>query len=334
MRARASAVAAFAALTSLAQPGTAQTGFVARLSADTVEVGEVFSLLVRVPVPAGSVVFFPDTVARTDFLESNRPARWEAEADASGGAVLTLDYPVMAFGIAVVPVPGFDIFVRPAAGDSGTPLPGGSLIGSWDDAPTSGGAAARALRVPRRGVWVRPVFTQEQVDAGVEPMPSADVFGSSWHWPSALAVLGFGALLVWALARLALGWRGSRREVGAADGEWTADTSRRYALAELARLRDEDLVATGRVHELYTRSSGIVRAHASRVVTAYGTDLTSTELVGRLDDEPAESASTHLGPELGTAEVVKFGRMRPAAEAAERHLASLRSWLESWRSGA
>lgn len=323
------------ALVFVARPATAQTGFVARLSADTVEVGEVFSLQVRVPVPAGSLVFFPDTVARTDFMESHRPVRWEAEADASGGAVLTLDYSVMAFGIAVVPVPGFDVFLRPATGATGgIPLPGGSFIAPWDQAPTSTGAGARALRVPRRGVWVNPVFTQEQVDAGVEPMPSADVVGASWHAPSVLAVLGFGTLLTWALVRLALGWHSRGRSAGADHEGWTQESSRRHALAELARLRDEGLVSPGEVQELYTRSSGIVRAHASRVVPAYGSDLTSSELVGRLDDEPSGPEATHLGTELGTAEVVKFGRMRPAPDAAERHLTSLRSWLESWRSGA
>jgi hypothetical protein len=328
-----------AALVCMASPCAAQSGFVARLSADTVEVGEAFSLLVRVPVPPGSVVHFPDTVARTDFLESHAPVRWEAESDGSGGAVLTLDYPVMAFGIAVVPVPGFDVFVSPATGAAaGATLPGGSFVGAWADAPTTGPAYQRPLRVPRRGIWVNPVFTPEQVEAGnVGPMPTADVIGASWHWPSTLAVLAFAALLALALGRIVVEWRRGMPAGAARPGVgWTPETSRRHALDELARLRDEGLPAAGRTHELYTRSTGIVRTHVSRVIPAYGTDLTSTELVSRLgDEEPAVPApNTPLTAEMHTAEVVKFGRLRPARDAAEEHLASLRAWLESWRGGA
>ena len=50
----------------LCPPLAAQSTFQAGLSADTVDVGEVFELRVRVPVPAGSVVHFPDTVATTE----------------------------------------------------------------------------------------------------------------------------------------------------------------------------------------------------------------------------------------------------------------------------
>src|SRR5688572_25534026 len=73
----------------------AQSTFQAGLSADTVDVGEVFELRVRVPVPAGSVVYFPDTVGTTEVLESHTPVRWAAEPDPAGGSVLTLTYPVM-----------------------------------------------------------------------------------------------------------------------------------------------------------------------------------------------------------------------------------------------
>ena len=51
-------------------PCAAQSSFLARLSTDTVEVGEVFDLLVRVPVPAGSVVHFPDTIRQLESLAS------------------------------------------------------------------------------------------------------------------------------------------------------------------------------------------------------------------------------------------------------------------------
>src|SRR5512134_1022726 len=222
----------------VARPCAAQTGFQARLSADTVEVGEVVELLVRVPVPAGSVVHFPDTVATTEVVESYGPVRWEAEPDAAGGAVLTLSYPVIVYGAGMMPVPGFDIFVGPSAGGSaGAPLPGASYVGAWEDAPTRGDAYVRPLRVPRRGVWSNPVFTPEQVEAGLQPMPSADVIGASWHWPSVLVGLFFAGLLgVVAAPALRTGLARPGWAAATAGGRWTPDASRRHALEEMDRL--------------------------------------------------------------------------------------------------
>jgi hypothetical protein len=273
------------------------------------------------------LVHFPDTVAHTDFLESHRAVQWQAEPDASGGALLTLEYPVLAFGVGIVPVPGFDVFVEPSGGRAtGAPLPGGSFVGPWSEAPASG---ARALRVPRRGVWVNPVFTPEELEAGIQPMPSADVVGPSWHRPSLLAGLGFLAVLVFLLLRATTAWVGRRLGV---DGEgartWTPEASRRHALAELERLRAEGLAASGRTHELYTRSSGVVRQYVSRLRPEYGADLTSSELMRRLDDAERSAEQVSLAREMGAAEVVKFGRLRPAEDAADEHLRALRAWVE------
>jgi hypothetical protein len=98
------------ALALSATPCAAQA-FQAALSRDTVAMGDVFELLVRVPVPPGSIVHFPDSVARTEVLESHGPVRWEAREAPGGGALVTLTYPVIAWGAGVVPVSGFDVFV-------------------------------------------------------------------------------------------------------------------------------------------------------------------------------------------------------------------------------
>jgi hypothetical protein len=318
----------------LGAPVAAQTTFQARLSADTVDVGEVFELLVRVPVPAGSIVYFPDTVGTTEVLESHTPVRWNAELEPAGGAMLTLTYPVMAYGSGMVPVPGFDIFVSPSANaNAGEPLPGGSAVGEWDDAPTRGAAYVRPLRVPRRGVWVPPVFTPEQVEAGLEPMPSADVVGSSWHWPSVVVGFFFIGMLAVVVVRIARASIGARALRGPDAARWTPETSRRHALDELDRLLEERLHARGRTHELYTRSSGVVRDYAERLNPEHGADLTSSELMARLGAPVGNGhASAPLRDQMRTAEVVKFGRLRPEGTEAETHLRSLRAWVE--QSGA
>jgi hypothetical protein len=322
-------LASLLALALTAAPCAAQS-FQAALSRDTVQMGDVFELRVRVPVPPGSIVHFPDTVARTEVLESHAPVRWEAE-ETPGGALLTLTYSVIAWGAGLVPVSGFDVFVSPsgALASEAPTLPGGSHVGDWENAPTRGGDAVRPLRVPRRGVWVTPVFSEEQMEVGVDPMPAADVVGASWHWPSVL----FGSLFAGTLAVLALrAWRrsaatGARRT----SPGWTPSASRREALAQLDELLAERLSATVRTHELYTRSSAIVRRFVGRMEPLLGADLTSSELMGALRARSNGHANGRRGSalsrEMSAAEVVKFGQARPDAGEAEAHLVALREWV-------
>ena len=323
-------LAALLALALSTSPTRAQS-FQAALSRDTVSMGEVFELLVRVPVPPASIVHFPDTVARSEVLESHAPVEWEAEEAVGGGALVTLTYPVIAWGAGVVPVSGFDVFVSASgARPSEAPtLPGGSYVGDWDDAPTRGGDYVRPLRVPRRGVWVTPVFSEEQVEVGVDPMPAADVVGASWHWES----VTLGLLFAGALAALSLrAWRrAAAARAGTTGVAWTPSASRREALEQLDMLRAEGLSATGRTHELYTRSSAIVRRFVGRMDPHLGADLTSSELMDRLHARANGHANGRsratLSLEMSAAEVVKFGRARPGAPEAEAHLGALREWV-------
>ncbi len=328
------ALAAVLAL-ALLPPATAAQSFQAGLSRETVPMGEVFELRVRVPVPPGSIVHFPDTVATTEVLESHTAATWEAEPASGGGAVLTLTYPVIAWGAGLVPVPGFDVFVAPAAarpsGDLPA-LPGGSYLGAWVDAPVRGDVYVQPLRVPRRGVWVTPVFDEAQMEVGVEPMPAADVLGGSWHWPS----VALGVLFTAALA--ALGMRAWRRAAGSSrvldPAAWTPSASRRDALEQLDGLLTDTHLSPGRTHELYTRSSAIVRRFLGRMDSGLGADLTSSEMMIRLHaggegrtEGRLNGKGTALFRELSTAEVVKFGRARPPRDEAEAHIRALRDWI-------
>ena len=72
---------------------------VAVLSADSVEIAEVFELRVEVPVPSGSVVYFPDYVPATDDVESFTPVDWRARRGPDGGATIELTYALMPFGM-------------------------------------------------------------------------------------------------------------------------------------------------------------------------------------------------------------------------------------------
>jgi hypothetical protein len=60
---------------------------------------------------------------------------------------------------------------------------------------------------------------------------------------------------------------------------------------------------------------------------ALGADLTSSEVVGRLQGRTNGRHGNALFRELATAEVVKFGRARPGASEADTHIRSLREWI-------
>ncbi|SVD24138.1 uncharacterized protein METZ01_LOCUS376992, partial [marine metagenome] len=56
----------------------------AMLSSDTIMVGDVFELRVRLPIPPGSVVYVPDSLPATFYMESFSTVLWEADPELDG----------------------------------------------------------------------------------------------------------------------------------------------------------------------------------------------------------------------------------------------------------
>jgi hypothetical protein len=297
------------------------------LSADSVDMGTVFEMRVSVHVPEGSIVYFPDTLAATQNMESAARVRSWAEASPEGGARLTLTYPMIAFGTGTLPVPGFDLLVtrRPAA-SSGEAIPGGSVVGSWDDAPAR--AAAGALtRVPRQSVWVAPVLTPRDLMEGVEPMPPSDVLGGDWNWPSLALALLFSSLLVVTLVSTTSRWLGGRVGQVAPD-EATLEAKRHRALKQLDDLLAEGIPEGDRLLDFYAKSGFIVRGYVEAMDPLWAPSLTSTELMANLGARWQPDAMGALPSALAAGEAVKFGRRRPGRETAENHWRALRGWVE------
>jgi hypothetical protein len=296
------------------------------LSADTVLMGELFELRVTFPVPAGSIVYFPDTLPPTVNMESADVPRVTAVTAPDGGASVTLAYPMIAFGVGTLPVPGFDIVVAPRREDAGLePLPGGSVTGRWSDAMARGASAA-LTRIPRQAVWVMPVFTAQDLAEGVEPMPPDDVMGGDWSWPSLVFVVLFSSAFAITLVAttktwLARGWARHGHDMAA------PEASRARALRRLDELLAEGLHERGRQFDFYTRSSGIVRSYVEGMDAAWAPSLTSSELMGRLGDRAGGSVGD-LPREMVAAEAVKFGRLRPDPSVADAHGRALRRWIE------
>ena len=315
------------ALTAPAASAQSASPFTVGLSADTVEMGELFELRVSVPVPPGSVVYFPDTLPATVNVESAEPARVESESVPDGGARLTLSYPMMAFGTGTLPVPGLDVLIMPR-GDrtEGVALPGGSVTGAWNEAPPRSGPAL--TRVPRQAVWVVPVFTPQDLVRGIEPRPANDVVGGDWNWPSLALALLFSSVLAVTLVSTTKEWLTRSGRGGIAHEDPTLEALRQRALRQLDDLLAEGLHTEDRLLEFYTSGSGIVRTYVEAMESEWAPSLTSSELMGRLRSRSGEPAAGSLPGQLGLAEVVKFGRLRTGPEAAKEHWRSLRSWVE------
>jgi hypothetical protein len=305
---------------------------VATLSDDSVALAEVFELRIELPVPAGSVVYFPDTVPATADVESHGPVEWRSRRGPDGGATLELTYPLMPFSTGNVRLPPVEIMTMPREdGADGERIPGGSLVGFWLDAPP---ALRYSRSVPEQVVWVEPLYTAEDIAEGLSPRPPGDVLGFSWSWPSAALILLFSTVIGGAVVTTTRGWLARRGEPvrAAPAGPLSVVEARRQALEEL-----DGLIAAGpyppeRAHGLYGRSSDIVRRYVERLDPAWGPELTSTELMRGL--EGRSLAGGGAAEEMGRAEAVKFGRLRPAAGATEGHLLALRAWIGGSKEGA
>lgn len=298
---------------------------VAVLSADSVQMAEVFELRLEVPVPAGSLVFFPDSIPSTDDVESFEPVEWRARRGPNGGATLELTYALMPFGTGTIVLPPVDVITMPRGeGVDGEAIPGGSVVGVWDmRQPTL--SATRSVTPPM--VWVEPVYSMDDVVAGMSPRGPEDVLGFSWSWPSIALVLLFSTVIGGAVVTTTREWLASRPDTTPTphSGVTTLDQARRQALTELDRLVASGPYPAERAHTLYEESSCIVRAYVERLDPEWGPELTSSELMSRLQGRALEDGS--LSAEMQRAEAVKFGQLRPGADPTSVHLTVLRDWL-------
>jgi hypothetical protein len=302
------------------------------LSADSVDLAEVFDLVVQIDVPSGSAVYFPDTLPTTAEIESFAPVKWRAER-AGDGATLQLTYALIPFGEGDVALPTPEIVLAPvAAAEGGEALPGGSLVADWADVPRATGRAVRRVDMPESSVWIHPVRFGGALGDGVSPRGPDDVLGTSWSWPSVALVGFFSSVLAAAGVTQSRRWLRARAAAlsTAAGGPSTVEEARRAALVAIERLIAEGPYAADREKSVYTTSSDVVRGYAARLATDWVPGLTSTELMRRFEGTAAESAD--LARAMAVAERVKFGRLRTGSDALGAHLTELRSWLSEARS--
>ncbi|MBN1344641.1 MAG: DUF4381 family protein [Phycisphaerae bacterium] len=144
---------------------------------------------------------------------------------------------------------------------------------------------------------------------------------SRWYWWA----LGGGAaaivlivLVVWLVRRRR---RRGPRFVEVPPHEW--------AMAELQRLVDEDLLGKGRVQEFYYRLNGIIRQYIEHRFGLTAPEMTTEEFLAALRD------SDHLSPGhkellkrfMAACDLVKYARYLPGSEEVEQVFATARDFI-------
>ena len=316
----------------------------AALSADTIEIGDLFQLDLTITLAPRSVAFLPDSLIGSGF-EPFGPVEWTARTLSDGSTELAVTYPLIAFQVGTVTVPEFEVFAVDAAEGATTGLVGpDATVGDFETFVENVEMlpSARLRSVPPLDVWVASVLILEDQEYRIVPRPTADVAGGDRNWPATALTLLFGFGLLAVSAVTLRDWSASRALADLAPPASPRDV----ALAALDRLVAQGTHLTGDPRDFFTSSSEIVRRYVETFDGRWGPAWTSTELMRGLGARPGAGATgdpraasvAHtaappdpgpLAREMDFAESVKFGGVRPDPETAERHVRSVRAWIEA-----
>jgi len=294
------------------------------------ELGEVFELNLQVRLAPNLVAFIPDTLVPAPDAVSAGPGVWETGLAPADSIDVRITYPVMGLDPGGVELPSLEVWSRPAASNEAAgPRALSSLPAAGDTVDPAVVAGLERIVLPIGGALIMPLKAMtEMADAPLLPRPPADVLGGVWSpWLlAAAAIVGMGLFF---LARLLY----ARLGVASAAPPVPRLPPRVEALGELDRIRSLGWHANGRIVEFYDATTGVLRHFTDRTAEGCGTFLTSTELLGRLEDRWGEGRVGPLRDAVGSAERVKFGSDRPAPPAAEADWATVRAWIEELPEG-
>ena len=265
---------------------------------DTITVGEVARVGVRVVAPAGAEVSLPDTLPITGELENAGRPEVTVATNADGSRSLTATYPITAWRPGVDTLPVIEVGIE-----------------------IDGRAAVSVVALPVLVVAsVLPADT-----AGIEAKPPHDVIGPAWVWwlwaLLGLLILAALALLAWWLIR-------RRRNRPVVLGPVVS--ARERALGELAAIRAERMHDRPSIDPFYERVSAVLRGYLSDTDPRWGRYRTTSELTAALLPAASPEVAARLRALLREADSVKFAAALPDARAAERHLDEVRAWIEGF----
>lgn len=297
------ALALASATVTTAQSDGAQTQEVrTALSPDTIRVGDRFYAAVRIQLPAGVTLAAPDTLPTSGDLENAGRVRRATRELPDGATEITLIYPLTPWRTGELEVPSATMRIVDPGGE------GEELIATFPH------------------ILVVSVLPYDS--AGVDPRPLKDVLGPSrLIWPWVVGALTIAA----AVAAFVYYRRRSReRQPKLVFDVALAASPRDRALAALDAVRGLGLLEAGDVKNFYSRTIAALRAFLEECDPDWGTDLTSTELVGATRDLIPPEAVATLAQILDDADQVKFNRRTPPAPQALEEWAAVRRWIEEF----
>lgn len=277
---------------------------------DSVRVGDVVPVAVRVVVDRGQRVAWPDTLPLAgDELENVARVRERVDTLPDGRLEVTAIYSVTPWRTGDLPLPDLPLRV------------------------VRGNESVRDMTTALPSLDVLSVLPPDT--AGVEPRPAKDVIGRSWAlWPIILAILALLALL--ALIAAILWWRRRRAAAAGVVPLEPPVPPRERVLARLQEARDARLVEAGAMKEFYSRVSDAMREYLAAIGPGWGEDLTTTELLARFRAQVGTEEARTLGQVLRSADQVKFARREPDPATAHREWEAARAWVLEfqWPPGA
>lgn len=288
-------------LLSAREAGTQAIRAAAGVLPETVMVGERFEVMVRIGVPAGFRVQLPE-ISASDGVQAVGPAARRRDADGT----IVARYRLVAWQTGPAEIPPLRVQISPPGGNE------------------------RLLTLPLPAPFVRSVLPADT--AGVRPRPARGILSAAFPLRWLLAALAALLIAGWGL------WRLRRRPESLArtsDPPLDPPDPRAWALAELERARSLGLIETESWTHFYALTSGAIRGFLAGGSIELGAELTTSELVRRLHEEGADAVQAQrLATLLEEADLVKFARLLPAAEEAERHWSGAKSWVEDFEAPA
>ncbi|MDB4952134.1 MAG: hypothetical protein JWM27_4783 [Gemmatimonadetes bacterium] len=267
------------------------------MAPDTVTVGQPYRAVARIIVPAGSRVEVALVPADSEAVEARGGVAVDTTAAARGQLTATVALAAWKTG-------------------AGTPVDAVLRV-------TSPAGATREVAFPFIAPFVRSVLPKDTTN--LKPKGPKDVMDAVWRGERNVRLAALGGLLfalvlgvVYLLMRL---FRGRRRRGEIGD-------PRERAAAALADLGASGMAERGDWRGFYCGVSDAMRELAAALSPEWGTDLTTAELVARMEDDDVPGADVaDARAVLDRADVVKFARHQPSIETANADLATARAWV-------
>ena len=332
---------------------------VVRVSPDTVELGDPFTLHATVYVPPGRDLRVPATLLPEWGVESLRRVRTDVAETGDGSLRVALEYDLIPFEIGLAATPQLemtsgeaeaggervrveDVLVGNADPGGGEPIEAtntqntqntqnrtltGQLAGP-DEPPRD------RLVVSGRRVFVTSPILLDDIAQGLQPRPPADVVGFNWNVPAVLGASLLSLLLLGVVTAQAREWLAVRAAAGFAveAPPETPEEWRERALAELDRLLARGHHRAGRLRDFYEDSGDVIRAYVAHFDPSWNRSRTTTELMRDLAGAPGWPGVDALAGAMGRGEVAKFAAAaarESGARAAERDWETMRAWVDA-----